>query len=255
MKVLVVGDIHGRWEYVNKAFDVFLKEKYDKIIFIGDYADSFSRTNENIIRCFNILLAMKKANPQKVILLLGNHDENYFHNNVGVFDQYFCQGFRPDLHVQLFPILQSNRHLFQYAFGIKNYLFTHAGVTSDWFIKHFDILNKWSEVMDISLDNFEDFWEILNGIAVTSDKPILFEAGPKRGGWINSTGGPLWCDKEEILKSLPIIGLHQIVGHTEVKHIRRISKFHNAKKSSDDTSVTFIDVLSSKCQFLTINIE
>jgi hypothetical protein len=68
MKVIIVGDIHGRntWEK--------LRDKADKIVFVGDYFD----TRDNIsgkkqLDNFISLTSFKRGNKDKVILLLGNH--------------------------------------------------------------------------------------------------------------------------------------------------------------------------------------
>lgn len=252
MKVLCVGDIHGRHELVTAAFNTYLKDGYDKIIFHGDYADSFDRSNDDIIRTFNILLGMKQSYPDRVVLLVGNHDEQYFHLNT---DGVRCSGFRPDLHATLFPMLMENRKLFRYAYGIRNYLFTHAGVNKAWFIKHYDTIFKWAGIMALDVTELDQWWQIIDGISQTKDAPILYETGHVRGGWKNHIGGPLWCDKSEMLEHGPIVGFHQVVGHTNQHFIRRVTAFEGKKKPYPQTSVTFIDVLSDRHQFLTLDIE
>ena len=69
-RYLVIGDIHGRtiWK------DIIEKENPDKIIFLGDYVS----THDNIsssqqINNLEEILAYKEDNPDKVILLRGNH--------------------------------------------------------------------------------------------------------------------------------------------------------------------------------------
>lgn len=70
MKTLVLGDIHGRliWN------DIIEKENPDKVIFLGDYVS----THENItagqqLSNLEDILNYKEENPDKVILLRGNH--------------------------------------------------------------------------------------------------------------------------------------------------------------------------------------
>lgn len=253
MKVLCVGDIHGRHELVTEAFDVFLKGKYDKIIFHGDIADSFDRSTEDILRCFNLVLGMKRTYPDQIVILVGNHDEQYFHQSPG---DYICEGFSVGHHGVLFPLLSENRRLFRYAYGIQNYLFTHAGVNASWFIKNYDRIHHWASIMAIEITDLTQWWQIFDGISQTKDKQILFEVGPQRGGFKNHVGGPLWCDKSEMISHKPIVGLHQVVGHTSDHFIRRVTAFGDTKQIiNNDTSVTFIDVLSYRHQFLTLNIE
>lgn len=70
MKILVLGDIHGRtiWK------DIIEKENPDKVIFLGDYVS----THDNIsadqqLSNLNNILNYKEENSDKVVLLRGNH--------------------------------------------------------------------------------------------------------------------------------------------------------------------------------------
>ena len=75
MKLIAVGDIHGRgfWK------EVVEKEKdFDKFIFMGDYFDNFPpMTQREIQENFAQILAFKKMNPDRVVMLIGNHDYHY----------------------------------------------------------------------------------------------------------------------------------------------------------------------------------
>lgn len=251
MKVLVCGDIHGRHKAVTNAFDKFLSEDYDKIIFTGDICDSHDANDNDIIRCWNIINTMIKAYPDKVIVLLGNHDIPYLHFDP---EKFRCSGFRSDLHKQLYFLLHPMRNKYKVAYGISNFLFTHAGVQYNWFAKHFDIIDKWAESTSLDVTDPGNLWLILNMIYQTRDADILFEAGPKRGGMDSDFGGPFWCDLNEIIMKAPYPGLNQIIGHTPTEEIYRFHRFQNGKYYKD-TSVCCIDVLSSKVQFLTLQIK
>ena len=70
MKVLILGDIHGRtiWK------DIIEKESPDKVIFLGDYVSTHDNiSSETQIANLNDILDYKEANSSKVILLRGNH--------------------------------------------------------------------------------------------------------------------------------------------------------------------------------------
>lgn len=253
-KVLVIGDLHGRHELATKAYDIFLKEKYDKAIFLGDYADSYDRSDQDILRTFSIALSMKKDHPDQVELLIGNHDEPYFHTDLSEARDYICRGFRTTLHRSLSHILVPHQKEFSYAYGIGNFLFTHAGISYPWFFKHHDVISMWAERMDIDLEDVQMLHVILDNLKFTSDKHILFEVGPDRGGLESNHGGPMWCDREEMLVGGPLPGLNQVVGHTNQHYINRQHKFEGDKRYKD-TSVTFIDCLSYRQQFLTLEID
>ena len=250
MKVLVCGDIHCRVDELTAAFNKFLREKYDKIIFLGDYWDSFDRSNNDMIRVANMLLSMKRQYKDQMILLIGNHDVPYLRLDPSGFR---VAGFRPLLHPTLYHILAPQRNDFQYAYGIGNYLFTHAGVQLNWYIDHFKLIQEWGCKMGLDIFKVSEFWMVLDGIGQTRDFEILFECGEKRGGKYYEKGGPLWCDIDEILTSGPVPGFHQVVGHSPVSHIRRISRFAEGFHLKN-TTVTFTDCLHSRTQFLTLNI-
>ena len=76
MKTITIGDIHGRsdWQEIDPA-------NYDKIIFVGDYVDSFTVSDIDIITNLLNIIQFKKDNMNKVVLLLGNHDLQYLFSN------------------------------------------------------------------------------------------------------------------------------------------------------------------------------
>lgn len=71
MKTLLIGDIHGRdtWRKIIKA-----EPQADKIIFIGDYFDSFTIPHIDQIHNFKQIINHKVNSDKQVILLLGNHE-------------------------------------------------------------------------------------------------------------------------------------------------------------------------------------
>lgn len=68
-KAIMVGDTHGDFESTKIVVKRFL-DKYDKLIFLGDYVDRGYEQIGNI----NYLLSLKIAMPEKIILLRGNHE-------------------------------------------------------------------------------------------------------------------------------------------------------------------------------------
>ena len=74
MKTIVIGDVHGRslWKQIVN------QENADRVIFIGDYFDSFDIKCENQITNFLDIIEYKKSSGKEVIMLVGNHDHHYF---------------------------------------------------------------------------------------------------------------------------------------------------------------------------------
>lgn len=239
MKILTVGDIHGKSEYIEAAYLKFLNDHYDKLIFIGDYADSFVRTNEEIMNCFELLHQIKKTYFDDVVLLLGNHDIQYMY-----FPEYRCSGFRKEIQKTLTIFLRENKKDFQLCYQLnkngKHYLFSHAGVNDKWFEIHEKEINEFAKRIGIDVEDKDKIGELFNKMNETSSRKILHTIGKIRGGV--DYGGITWCDKSEMLYYTPLNGFHQIVGHTSQEEIETIDTF-DANKEYDNTSVTFIDVL------------
>lgn len=67
-KAIFVGDTHGDFSATKKVITTYLKD--NTVIFLGDYVDRGSQSNENI----NYLLINKLCFPDKLFLLMGNHE-------------------------------------------------------------------------------------------------------------------------------------------------------------------------------------
>lgn len=132
MKTIVIGDIHGRttWKEIVKQ-----ESDADKIIFVGDYFDSFFHTQAECLKNYQEIIEFKKANPNQVVLLIGNHDFHYIPTG----NDARCSGYNG----ALAPIIETlfvehiAEKLVQMAYLQDNFLFTHAGVTKTWFKTHF----------------------------------------------------------------------------------------------------------------------
>lgn len=237
IKTITIGDLHGRniWK---KCADLKilmefpnLKTDYDKYIFIGDYVDSFIHSDKQIEDNLQDIILLKKNYPNEIILLYGNHDLQYRFSYQG----HGCSGYRPQMYVKLHNIFQENRKLFQTAFQIKNYLWTHAGVHKGWYKDRFSKL-----IHDDKATLAEQLNELLHRNA-----DCLFDVGHLRGGYRN-VGGPYWIDKRMMNK--PLEGYHQITGHSKVEYIR-------TDKFDKDTSVTFTDCLDTIESFYKLEIK
>lgn len=69
-KILVLGDVHGRLIW----YDIIQKENPDLTIFLGDYVSTHEDiSSEQQLSNLEDILNYKEENPDKVILLRGNH--------------------------------------------------------------------------------------------------------------------------------------------------------------------------------------
>lgn len=230
MRIGILPDIHGRdvWkEFVAENPDIHW-------VFTGDYVDSYDRTNEQIISNLRDIIAFKLVNPDKVELLLGNHDVPYYYleaitkhgENIP-----YTNGFDPEIGWLLHAIFNEHKGIFKVAHQVGTTLFTHAGVSNRWFKKYEKVIMEfWKQDMKMSLA------DVLNGIEKTSKRPILFEVGKARGG--TGEGGIVWSCQEET-KHGTLNGYNQFVGHTRQDFISTIS-------FNETTSITYCDVFSEE---------
>lgn len=171
------------------------------------------------------------------MLLLGNHDAQYLH-----FPHYRCSGFRSWAQPLLSNLFAKHDTLFQVAYQQGAYLFTHAGVTNRW-LTHAQVKTG-AEVTSWQPDY--DMAGFLNDIhqQPLQIRNLLFEVGPKQGGY-DAHSGPVWADRSET-KIDYLMGFQQVVGHTPVDDFTTIQ--------GESGSITYTDVLQTKTAFYEITI-
>jgi hypothetical protein len=223
IKILCIGDLHGSscWNEIKDKTN-----EYDKIIFVGDYVDSFTLSNIDIKSNLENLIEFKKQNIDKVVLLLGNHDMMYY-----FYPNFMCSGFRESYLHYIQKLFIDNENLFDVSFEINKYLFTHAGVTKSWYEKHRTLFYKYKKMYGIN--TISQFIKLL----FLYNKNILMECGYVRGGHFLN-GGPIWADYKEFNDKNLLYGYHQIVGHNPCKKIHSI-----VTGNKGNSSITFIDVI------------
>ncbi len=227
-KIIAIGDLHGKdcWKKVNP-------EEYEQIIFIGDYVDSFTITPDKIINNLKELIDFKKQHSGKVTLLLGNHDIHYME-----YPQYRCSGFNSFFQPDYTELFRDNRNLFQVAVQFGDYLFTHAGLSHS-FVKH-----NLKASAQLIADKQIQVADLLNSVHSSENQALLHTISAMRGG-ADQFGGITWADYRETSHDL-LPGYHQVVGHTPRKKITKVE--------SDNSSITYIDVLDTMEEFFTGNI-
>lgn len=192
MKVLTIPDDHSRgfWKDVVDKWDGY-------IIFLGDYVDPYDYEwddkEPDVIQNLLDVLNFKDKNPDRVCLLIGNHDESYMHKGLDASRHNYA------LHDQIHQIFEEDKDYFQIAKQIDDTLFTHAGVSTAWLKRHGLTLPKTDA--DVFLN------EIYN---TTPD--IFWEMSWERGGWY-STGSPIWHDIREFDVEPDFF---EVFGHTQL---------------------------------------
>ena len=111
MTIFVVPDLHGR-TYWQEPAQQFLDSHgpTDQVVFLGNCVDSFEVSNEQQLNNFTDIIAFKKSDPERVVLLLGNHCFQYLNlSRVRLF------GFNEDLCPSLHVCYKLHSDLFQVA--------------------------------------------------------------------------------------------------------------------------------------------
>lgn len=202
-KIIAIGDIHGR----DKWKDVLENEgDFDKLIFMGDYFD----TRDDIpcnewIDNFNEIVALKRADPDKIVLLIGNHDYHYIR---GVTETY--SGYTSVMRTDIQEVLDINRDIMQMCFIHDNFIFTHAGITNTWYKNG---LVKWFQDKDIDIKD----------MGLCDQVNYLFEYAPNQFKFTNGryfddygdevTQTPIWVRPGALMKDR-LGDYFYVVGHT-----------------------------------------
>lgn len=229
MKIIVIGDIHGRdvWKSIIEQ-----EPQADHIIFIGDYLDSFDVGVNKQIKNFKEILYYKKNNFDKVTLLLGNHDYHYLPECIARRETY--SGFKNTIsrkgsQLVLDSILNNE------IIGCKiidDFLFSHAGITSTWCTNNYINTKSLESDINQAIINRRSIF----GFAETS--PLVPRFSNPYGD--DKYQGPLWVrPKSLITDQLP--GYTHIVGHTVHDSITK------------QGGVYFIDCLDNSLEYLLID--
>ena len=202
MKIIALGDTHGRtmWK------DIVAKElDSEKIVFMGDYFDSRERISpEDQIQNFKDILEFKRSNPEKIVLIIGNHD---FHYMNGVDETY--SGFQYHNLKEINEVLEdalSDKSL-QMCFIHDKYVFTHAGVTNTWCLTH--NVNRLPNKLQDSIN------DLFNNNKI----PFYFQMGSNYSqSGDDITQSPLWVRIPSLFKD----GLDDytfVVGHSTLREL------------------------------------
>lgn len=204
--ILVLPDIHGRtfWKEPLKY-----KDKFDHIIFLGDYFDPYPSegiTPEEAVNNFKEILKTFTEDEIecKVEFLLGNHDGHYLYD----IPEASRIAKNPTINKEITSLLTNLRDNYDQLIlntwiTIKNttYLFTHAGINKEWFDSN-------SQVCDINTPG------LIKQYSIPNNWVAIAQVGRIRGGF--GAGGPLWDDVREFVNQPKFSPYYQIFGHTQL---------------------------------------
>lgn len=242
MKILVLGDIHGRPYWRN----IVSKEQPDLTIFLGDYVTTHELyTPEQQLDELKAILDYKEANPGKVIMLRGNHDLDglcyywaaCYPSAAGV------QGEMSKDKPLGKRFLKNTQWLYGMTIAGRPTIFAHAGVSQDWLEQ------------ELKIDKFTP-----ETIAVINAMEPNEHFGFTGGRWDNYGTDPqqscVWIRPMTLIKH-HVPGFDQIVGHTGThvgcKSISMIDKTEDGTYVGSDNVLWQCDALQQKAYLIIEN--
>lgn len=230
MKITAIGDIHGIdiWKKI-----VETERDSDQIVFVGDYLDSFHVPSKTQVNNFLQILDSKRKNPDKITLLLGNHDFHYLPEANG--ERY--SGYNPITQLQVGELLREAWQKNDFTLIKNSYFFyppdqelpddkvfirfSHAGCTDTW-------IQSWEhEEFDIFPQYF--YFKFGKRTSLNGD---------------DITQSPFWVRPRSLLADASGV-CTQVVGHTVQERLHKAVSAHG-------TDVWFIDTLETSGEYLVI---
>lgn len=217
MKTIAIGDIHGRtiWK------DIVAKEKPNRVVFIGDYFDSYDDyTAAEQMHNFKEIIEFKESG--EVVMMIGNHDFHYTEGS----EHY--SGYQAGAAAAINDLLHNNLHHLQMCYQMDEFLFSHAGVSHDWLELH---SKEYKE------NNDADVAQIVNDLWEFTPRAFKFAGWEPHGD--SPTSSPIWIRPLSLVKSNDGTSLKekyiQVVGHTQVTRIDVAGKSTGGKYYLIDT--------------------
>lgn len=206
-KIIIIPDVHGRtfWrDAVN-----FGIENNIRIVFLGDYLDCYPSegiTPEDAITVFKEILQLKKDNPDKITLLVGNHDLEYWNTRM---EPCRCDLINFKAIREMFMADKDNFKLVdEETINSKHFFFSHAGITKGWLKEVKEYYNP--EDFELNCDKINELFH--------NDKlwRALSQISFKRGG-DNDFGSIVWADVTEHINGEQIEDFIQIFAHSMLR--------------------------------------
>jgi len=233
-KTVVIGDLHGRSEWKL----IIHRENPTKVIFVGDYFDSYDLSAAVQLFNYNEIINLKEENKIEVVMLIGNHDLHYF-PEIGYNG---TSGYQHHHAFQIADVIDRTRNHLRMAHQIDNILFTHAGFSPVWLETIFGKGYK--------LEEGQTYADLINDIWRYKPKTFCFFAP---GNAIFSPYGddefqsPVWIRPKSLQRAGKELKkeIIQVVGHTQQTKI-------DAKGKTTGSRYYYIDTIPTSGEYLVI---
>lgn len=226
MKTLVLGDIHGRriWK------DLIEKENPDRVIFLGDYVSTHEGiSSDQQIEELYAILDYKENNPDKVILLRGNHDMQhlgyYWARCSGLNQEVYRYMSTEDVRGWYLSLTQ-----WIYIDEELKTIFSHAGISQIWLedVEKYLKRHRGSQYDDGTIDE-EVVLDCINSIEPCELFGFISN-NPFDMCGESETQPPTWI-RPYTLATCNILGWDQVVGHTPQRDISKMSQNCKGKQT------------------------
>ena len=199
----MLGDTHGRafWKLAT------LDGNFDRVIFIGDYFDSFDINTDTQIHNFLDIIEYKKTSGKEVVMLIGNHDHHYF-PDIG---DTGTSGYQRIGKFHIEPVIDANKEHLQMAYAQDDFLFTHAGVGEAWVEKW---QNQYPHLIEVPEKTAVSIAKFINELWDINPSAFIFDG---RNGYGDDMGQtPIWIRPRSLMRDAQILKktIVQVVGHT-----------------------------------------
>lgn len=226
-KILIIPDVHSRkfWrETINT-------ENVDKVIFLGDYIDPYPNEiaedpesmecktwddAESNLKMLNDIVNLKKNDPNKYILLTGNHTDGYIWKD-------FARATRSDRenYDKYHNFFLENLNLFNLVWIENDVIFSHAGIVQGWAERVWEVFkfpeNEIPSIMEVAkvlqdtplTDYDENYVQVISDISHHRWGDFLY-------------GSCEWADIREHFNYTELTpkgekGIYQVFGHTQLQ--------------------------------------
>ena len=248
MKTIIIGDVHGRdqWKQI-----VAQEKDADTVIFLGDYFDSFDISAVEQMHNFKEIVEFKETSftnagtddqhKTQVILLIGNHDYHYFPE----INDSSTSGYQTKMALVIKQLIGENRKHLQVAHRIGEFVFSHAGISSEWLD---DTVTDWTEQNMVDKIN-ELFKYTPLSLDYRSFKMFSATEWSGASGYGNETyQGPMWIRPKALMsanKDTLRKKIIQVVGHTYQNEIDKEGKATGGR-------YYFVDVQETSQEYMII---
>lgn len=236
-KILCIPDVHSRKFWRGIIYNNI--EKVDKVVFIGDYLDPYPeeiRADKTLMECESFdditgnmsmlvdILILKKSNPDKVILLTGNHTDSYIWSDFSAATRTDYKNWK-----EYHNFFLENLNYFNLVWIEDDVIFSHAGISEGWADNFLYLYMKYDEGAELERNSIT-----FETARVLKDTPLsdfnkhyinaISHISRNRGG-DNIYGSCEWADIKEhidVEKSITKIipkgekGIYQVFGHTQL---------------------------------------